>query len=563
MIKHEIRPRPYQEEALQGIHEQLEKANSTLLVLATGLGKTITFSQLADHYRHNGRVMVLGHREELIFQAQEKIEMVTGCEPDIEMGQYHVQEEYGMPSPIIVSTIQTQISGRAGAGRMAKFDPDDFSLLVIDEAHHSAAKSYRRVIDYYRSNPHLKVLGVTATPDRADELALGQIFETVAFEYGIREGVLDGWLVPIVQRFVNVEGLDYSNIRTTAGDLNGRDLAGVLEFEETLHRFASPIIELAGERKTLIFAASLVHAERLTEILNRHKPQSAEWVHGGTPKDIRRILFRRYADKRFQFLVNVGVATEGFDDPSIEIVAMARPTKSRSLYAQMAGRGTRPLPGIVDDLNGSEARLLAIRASEKPNLEILDFVGNSGRHKLITTADILGGIYSDENEFIAGKEFENVVERATRMAQESGEPVDMIQQLEWAQKQLERDKEQQASILKRKRVTLRAKYSTAQVNPFDILDVEPDRVKPWHDGRRATEKQVELLKRWGVDAAGLQFTHASQIIGRMIKNREKGLCTYKQARLLRKFDYETKDIKFEQAGEMIDALAKNQWRKPA
>jgi superfamily II DNA or RNA helicase len=210
---------------------------------------------------------------------------------------------------------------------MQKFDPNEFSLLIIDEAHHSAAKSYRKVIDYYRRNKNLKVLGATATPDRADEKALGQIFDSVAFDYEIVDAIDDGWLVPITQQSVVVDGLDYSGIRTTAGDLNGKDLAAVLEFEETLHGFVGPILELSGDRKTLIFAASIAHAERICEILNRHKPKSAEWVHGKTPKEERRDLWPRYAGSDFQYLVNVGVTTEGFDEPSIEIIAICRPTR--------------------------------------------------------------------------------------------------------------------------------------------------------------------------------------------------------------------------------------------
>jgi superfamily II DNA or RNA helicase len=318
--------RPYQSKALEGIHEQLEQNNSTLLVMATGVGKTVVFSRLAKEYMDLGRIMVLAHREELVSQALLRLRDITGCEADVEMADYRANSYGAFRSRLVISTIQTQIAG-PGKGRMGKFDPDEFSLLIIDEAHHSAAKSYRRVIDYYRQNPNLKVLGVTATPDRADELALGRIFESVAYEYDIKEGVDDGWLVPIRQQSVFVEGLDYSTVRTTAGDLNGADLARVLEFEETLHGIAAPIVELTGDRRTLIFAASLAQAERLTEILNRHKPESARWVHGGTPKEARRALFPAYAAGEFQFLVNVGVATEGFDEPGIEVVAMARPTK--------------------------------------------------------------------------------------------------------------------------------------------------------------------------------------------------------------------------------------------
>jgi superfamily II DNA or RNA helicase len=155
----------------------------------------------------------------------------------------------------VVSTIQTQIAGRRG--RMNRFDPFKFDLLVIDEAHHSTAGSYRKVIDYYRQNPNLKVLGVTATPDRADEEALGQVFESVAYDYEILDAINDGWLVPINQQMVTIDGLDFSAIRTTAGDLNGADLAKVMEAEKNLHGIVSATLEIIGERRALVLPSPL------------------------------------------------------------------------------------------------------------------------------------------------------------------------------------------------------------------------------------------------------------------------------------------------------------------
>jgi superfamily II DNA or RNA helicase len=547
--------RPYQLEALDGIHEQLEQSNSTLLVMATGVGKTIVFAQLAKKYMENGRIMVLAHREELVSQAVLKLLDITGCEADVEMGEYRANAYGAFRSRLVVSTIQTQIAG-PGKGRMEKFNPDEFSLLVIDEAHHSAAKSYRRVIEYYRQNPSLKVLGVTATPDRADEKALGQIFESVAYDYGIRDGIDGGWLVPIGQQSVFVEGLDYSAIRTTAGDLNGKDLSHVLEFEENLHGIASPTLELCSDKKTLVFAASLAQAERLNEILNRHKPGSAKWVHGGTPKEARRDLFAEYRAGTFQFLVNVGVATEGFDEPGIEAVVMARPTKSRSLYAQMVGRGTRPLPNLIEDIDGPQARRAAIASSAKPSLEVIDFVGNAGRHKLISSADILGGRYNDA-----------IVERAKRNAEkksaDAGMPVDVIDELQRAEWQIEREKREAAEAERRQHVKLKARFSTAKVNPFDIYNLQPWRERAWHKNRPPTDKQLAFLQRCGVDPSGLGFTHAQQLIKRIIDDRQKGGCTFKQAKVLTRYGYEVSELSFDEASALISGIAENGWKRPA
>ena len=547
--------RPYQKNAVKDTIEAFDQHNSVLAVLATGLGKTVICGHIANTMKDKGRVMMIAHREELIFQAKDKMQRITGIDADIEMGESWAMNNY-FKTEIVTSTVQTQTAGMDGEGRMTRFDPNEFSLLIIDEAHHAVAQTYRRVIDHYRQNPNLKVLGVTATPDRADESALGKIFDTVSYEYDIRDGIDDGWLVPIEQMSVEVHSLDFSKMRTTAGDLNGKDLAVQLEFEENLHGIADPTIQIVGDRRALVFAASVAQAERLAEIFNRHKPSSAEFVTGGTPKDYRRKLFDAFGNGQLQYLVNVGVATEGFDDPGIECVVMARPTKSRCLYTQMAGRGTRPLEGIVDGLPDAAARKAAIAASGKTSVEIIDFVGNSGRHKLVTSADILGGRYDDD-----------IVDLAKQMARETSEstgmPVDMMTELQRAESEIARRRRMREEAERRKHIRGYAKFTTSKVNPFDLFDITPHRERGWHKGHPATEKQADVLARNGVPTEGLSFTHASQLIDAMIKRRESQMCTFKQAKTLRKFDIDPSMITFNQAQELISQIASNGWKKLA
>src|SRR5512133_289536 len=242
--------RPYQSAASDAIFKEWQENDSTLVVMPTGGGKTVLFADVIRRVFPR-RALVIAHREELIFQARDKIQRVTGLTADVEMGDYRAEGGLFEQARVIVSTIQTQCSGGDGGGRMSKFDPHRFGVLIIDEAHHATSPSYRRVIDYYRTNPALKVLGVTATPDRADEEALGQVFQSVAFDYEVLDAIHDGWLVPIEQQMVHVEGLDYSSIRTTAGDLNGGDLAAVLEAEKNLQQMASASLALIKQREAL------------------------------------------------------------------------------------------------------------------------------------------------------------------------------------------------------------------------------------------------------------------------------------------------------------------------
>ena len=537
--------RPYQDQAVKGAFDAWQTSDTTLVVMPTGTGKTVVLASVIAN-RPPGKAMLMAHRAELIWQGAKKIHAVTGEHPDIEMAEY-VALGGIYSKDVVVSSVQSLNAGKKGKGRMTRFDPMEFSLLIIDEAHHATARGYRKVIDYFRKNPALKVLGVTATPDRTDEEALGQIFSTVAFDYDLVDAIHDGWLVPIMQRSVYIEGLDYSTIRTRNGDLNGDDLARVLEYEENLHAIAGPTLSLAGARRTLVFAASVEQARRLTEIFNRHRDGCARFVYGETPPDERREMFANYAAGRFQFLVNVGVSTEGFDDPGIEVVVMARPTKSRSLYSQMAGRGTRPLPGIVDGLALASERLAAIAASAKPGVEIIDFVGNCGRHKLITTADILGGKRSPE-----------VVERARGKAAGGGKPVDMLEAMDEAERELQEEKER----ARRLQLRVHAKFTSTLKDPFVVLGVEPWVERGWNKGRQPTENQLATLERAGVEVENVKtFTQASQLIDTLIKRRGNQQCTFKQAKLLARYGYPT-DMTFDDARGAIDALAANNWKRP-
>jgi superfamily II DNA or RNA helicase len=541
--------RDYQKSGSDAVFDQWREVDSTLLVYPTGCGKTILF---ADVIRRSfpKRAMVLAHREELIWQARDKIARSTGLRCDVEMADYRAQGDQSLfgRAPVVISTIQTQTAGGDGGGRMGKFDPFHFGVLIIDEAHHATARTYRRVIDYYRTNPALKVLGVTATPDRADEEALGQVFQSVAYDYEILDAIHDGWLVPIEQQMVNIEGLDFSTIRTTAGDLNGADLAAVMEAEKNLHGIASASIEIVGTKRSLVFTASVKHASMQAEIYNRHRPGMAAWVCGKTDKDERRKILADFASGKVQVVCNCGVLTEGFDDPGVEVIIMGRPTKSRSLYSQMVGRSTRPLPGLVDGPETPEERRAAIASSPKPSCLIVDFVGNSGRHKLITSADILGGKVSEE-----------AVEKAKLHAKQAGKPVCMVEVLDEAEKELEQKR--LAEEARRARIVARAKWTATAVSPFDVLEVRPVKPRGWDLGKQLTEKQRSFLARQGINPDTLPYPQAKQLISELMYRWQAKLCTFKQAKLLRKHGYPT-NVTVPEASQIIDGLAKNGWRRP-
>ena len=541
--------RDYQELAAEGVFREWEEHTSALAVLPTGLGKTVLFAEIIRRMHERGaRAMVLAHREELITQAADKIQRVTGLEAQIEMGEYHVQPYFGQMPPVVVSTVQTHCAGGDGAGRMSKFDPQDFGLVVIDEAHHATAGTYRRCIDWYRQNPACKVLGVTATPDRADEAALGQVFESVAYEYGVLEAIQNGWLVPIEQQMVTVGSLDFSGIRTTAGDLNQGDLAEVMETERNLQGIAAPTVEICGDRRAIIFATTVEQAERLAEILNRYKPDKAAWLCGKTDKEDRRNMLADFKAGRLQFVVNVGVLTEGFDDAGVRVVVMARPTKSRALYAQMAGRGTRPaeeVAGLLGDLPTAQERCAMIRSSCKPSCLIVDFCGNAGRHKLCCTADILGGSIDDE-----------VVAEVARRVRENGKPVDMTEELAKVKAEVEARKKREAAT--RAGLQARAQFLVTKIDPFDQWDLTPVQERGWDRNRRFSPKQSQvLLERIGVDPEKMPYGQGKQLLDEYFRRVTSGMASLKQAALLKRSGFHM-PLRHDMAGRMIGRMRERQ-----
>lgn len=540
-----INLRDYQHACAESITEQWRTHQSTLLCLFTGGGKTIIFAEMIRRMRP-GRAVVICNREELLFQACDKIHRTTGLHCEIEMADNFAAHSLFNSADVIVSTVQTQISGRKQK-RMERFNPADFSLLVVDEAHYSTSSSFRQCIEYYQRNPNLKVLGVTATPNRHDQESLGQIYTSVAANYGMREGIYLGWLCDITQLFIPVAGLDYSHIRTTSkGDLNEAELASVMEEQENIVGICQPSLEVMfalrpqtlsaipvpewGDyirglnrpgRKTIVFTASVAHADLCAEIFNRVIPEMAEAVNGETPKDKRRALLKRFAAGDVRAVMNCGILTTGFDDPSVEVIVMARPTKSKLLYEQMVGRSTRPLPGTVDgeNLDTPTKRLAAIAGSAKPFCRIVDFVGNSGKHKLITTIDVLGGKISDEAKA-----------KAIKKMQEDGKPVKVSRALEQAEidlqaeQQDERDRLKRMEAGRRNNIVAKVKFSVQSINPFDALGITPASPYARNYNRPPSEKMRMILSKRGINCEkhNITWSDAGRMIGAIAKKEGWG-----------------------------------------
>jgi superfamily II DNA or RNA helicase len=356
--------REYQVEALNRVAQAMDRGvRRQLLVAATGLGKTIIFAALAE--RMGGRTLILAHRDELVAQAAAKVREVW---PGVDVGIVKADLDY-VHSQVVVASVQTL----ARARRLARLAATPlFNLVVVDEAHHTAADTYRRVLDAVgagKQNGPL-LLGVTATPDRGDGKGLDDLFDEITFTADMVWGIRAGYLADVRGLRVHMDSLDLGSIRTRHGDYDQGQVGAALEagaVEELVYRAWR---EHASDRQTLVFTPTVATAAIVANYFVRAGVR-AEWVSGDTPLDQRRALLRQYKNGEVQVLANCAVLTEGYDDPRTDCIVVARPTKSRALYAQMVGRGTRRHP-------------------EKTDLLVLDVVGATLAHSLVTVPSLFG-----------------------------------------------------------------------------------------------------------------------------------------------------------------------------
>ena len=540
--------RPYQEEAIQCVEDSFKDYQNCIMIMATGLGKTFTAVEIAR--RRGGRFMWVAHRGELIEQAEHAIAELTGVIPQIEMADRTARSTLGYNQGCVVGSVQTLNAKRNGVPRLHRFDANYFNMLVTDEAHHAVAATWVKIANHFTNNQDLKHLGMTATPDRGDEAALGQIYDTCAYRYDIQDGVKDGWLVPIMIQRIYMDEINLSRVDKLAGDFNQGQLDHAMRRDKAMYGVSEALKSEVGSRKTLVFCASIEHAQDLTDILNANMLGSAALVTGKTPKHERKQLLDNYRAGNIQYLCNVGVATEGFDIPDIGCVAIARPTMSRALYAQMIGRGTRPLPNIVDGLNHAEQRLQSIHDSLKHDCLVLDFVGNSGQHKLVSAADVLGGNMDTL-----------VVQEANRLARKQGTPVDTLELLMRAEAIVQARLEREKQINERKKIKAKASYRKKPLDPFDVLDIAPVlddsewRVSP------LTPKQLLFLQEADIDTSTMTVKEQRKVFATMMERKNKGLATPKQLRLLKRYKYDTDGMTKDRASGIIGRLAKNNWKK--
>lgn len=513
--------RPYQEEARTAVFSEWDKGNKkTLLVLVTGGGKTIVFSKITEECVRNGeRVLILAHRGELLDQAADKLHKSTGLGCATEKAE---QSCIGSWYRVVVGSIQSLMREK----RINQFPKDYFDTIIVDEAHHVLSEGYQRVLAYFDK---AKVLGVTATPDRGDMRNLGQFFESLAYEYTLPRAIKEGYLCPIKAQTIPLQ-LDLTGVGTQAGDYKTSDLGTALD--PYLHQIADEMAKSCADRKTVVFLPLIKTSQKFVEILNEKGFKATE-VNGNS--EDREEILSDFESGKYNVLCNSMLLTEGWDCPAVDCIVVLRPTKVRSLYVQMVGRGTRLSPG-------------------KDHLLLLDFLWHTEKHELCHPAHLIA-----ENEEVAKKMTENI--------EAAGCPVDIEKAEEKATEDVVAAREEAlAEKLKamknRKRKLVDPLQFEMSIQAEDLVDYVP--TFGWQMSPPSNE-QIKILEKSGIfpdeiDNAG----KAALLIDRLNKRRENGLSTPKQIRFLegRGFNH-VGTWRFDATKKLIDRIAANGWKVPS
>lgn len=512
--------RPYQTEAKNAVLSEWEQGHKkTLLVLPTGCGKTVVFASVTEEQVHKGhRALIMAHRGELLTQVSDKLKEASGLDSVLEKAE---SSSLGSFVPVTVGSVQSLCQEK----RLDRFPQDYFQSIVVDEAHHALSDSYQRVLEHF---PDANVLGVTATPDRGDMKNLGEYFDTKAYEYTMPEAIRDGYLCPIKAQMIPLE-LDIQNVGLSSGDFSAGDVGCALE--PYLVQIANEMAHYCEGRKTVVFLPLIATSRKFCKMLNDVGLRAVE-VNGNS--DDRAQVLSDFENGKYDVLCNSMLLTEGWDCPSVDCIVILRPTKIRSLYQQMVGRGMRLSPG-------------------KDHLLLLDFLWMTARHDLCRPSALLS-----KDEIIAQK-----MDEALRMNQDS---FDLIEAEEQAERDVlaERERalaEELAGMRKRKRKLVDPLQYALSIAVGDLTNYVP--TFAW-EMAPPSEKQLQFLERRGifpdsVNNAGL----ASLLIDRLKRRQDMGLATPKQIRCLERYGFrQVGTWQFDDASRLISQLADNRWRVP-
>jgi len=512
--------RPYQQEAKTAIlREWDEGRRRTLLVLPTGCGKTIVFCQLIEELVRAGkRVLIMAHRGELLDQAADKLSKSTGLGCAVEKADSTCLGEFYR---VVVGSVQTLMREK----RLAQFPTNYFDAIIVDEAHHCLSDSYQRVLAHFAE---ADVLGVTATPDRGDMKNLGQFFDSLAYEYSLPRAIRDGYLCPIKAMTIPLK-IDLRGVAQQSGDFAAAGLGSALD--PYLEQIADHMFAHCAGRKTVVFLPLIATSQRFCDLLKQRGFRAAE-VNGESQN--RATILKAFDAWEDGVLCNSMLLTEGWDCPSVDCVVPLRPTKIRSLFCQMIGRGTRLFPG-------------------KTELLLLDFLWSTDRLDLCRPACLIAGS-------------EDVAKQMTENINEAGAAVDLIEAEEKAEGACVAQREEAlakklAEMRNRKQKLVDPLQFEMSIAAEDLSGYVPS--FGW-EMAPVSDKQAQALEKAGLFPDGVECAgKAALLLDRLNKRRAEGLTTAKQIRFLEAKGFQhVGQWEFDSARRLIDRIAGNSWRVP-
>lgn len=484
-------PRQYQSDCIGSVESSFLEFRKLLAVLPTGAGKTIVFSFLAERRMKRGeRTLILAHREELIDQAIAKLHSATGIIAQKEKAEHRAS----LNASVVVASVQTMIR------RLEKWPSDHFGLVVCDEAHHSISDSWQTVLNHFDAD----VLGVTATPDRGDKRELGSFYEKIAFEISLIDLIKQGYLSPISFRSIPLR-IDLNNVGMKAGDFDETELGAAIE--PYFSQIVAHIKESAPGRKSLVFLPLIATSEKFVVECNK---QGMRAIHVDGYCSDRRARLHRFSEGEFDLMSNAMLLTEGYDEPTIDCIVPLRPTRSRPLYCQQVGRGTRICP-------------------LKENLLVLDFLWMHSKHSLCRPAHLVAGS-EDEAEIITeiseagGGDRELDLMVASTDAQAARE--------EALRKKLKAQEDKKAKYISAEDFAMRhGSFETAEYQSVMSWEKNP-----------ISKNQKQYLKEAGINLDTVQGAgHATKLLTMYFANKPLQLASPRQRGIMKKAGHPNAD----------------------
>lgn len=562
----EFELRPYQEQSVLNVENTLSNGKrSALVVLATGCGKTIVFSSIIENeVSRGGRVLVLAHRNKLLEQAHDKL--LASCGIDA-----HYDGKKGGNDKVVISSVQAMSRDT----RLENYPDGYFSMIVVDETHHIASPSYKKIVDHFSS---AKIVGVTATPVRGDHKDVSEMFDETCYEYNMLDAINDGYLSPLHIKKCPIE-IDISGVHLQSGDYAPGELGEALD--PYLIKIVKEIKRVANDRKTIVFVPLVSTAKKLSAIFNDEGFRS-EYV-SGERKESDNIL-KDFENGDYNVIVNACLLTEGYDCPSIDCVVNLRPTKSESLYLQIIGRGTRLSQGkenclILDFLwqdNGrGQLNAQDVVLNETPEMKmVMEKIARRGeeldllelqkkaKDSLVEEREkALAEAIRRANEATLQKQKEDsekaslkryLYDYAVKKSSSTGKPINSINAV------IRPNKNTMVLYNCASGELLKAKTNNKTLHILDLAEYEPMYSS---DAEKPTNGQLDLISKFGIP---LDFVickgHAGDIITTMLSRKNRGLSSYKQIDLLSKRGFN--NVQFYSSHEceaIIQSLKRHNW----